>query len=318
MENLVQSVFNGLLEEIIWKVAVLEFKRAKKFHLFTIEQEQSINDKKNGSEKNNSDTVHDCPVCGREVSATRFAPHLSKCLGIGARGQAAKKGTRPDINESEASTKSNHHSPIDLSSGSRGRQTGNLKRRGRPPKRPPMVPLTPAEHDALLSNAINNATQRLHLQGIGLPATASLKPVAQSPHPLSQSHVASSPAPKIRRKKKKDPSRHRSRNSSQASSSSDSEEEEVEEDDDEDDEEEGEEAEDDGEEREDDHRSMTPAGRSVDPKEDIEEHRPSQNPSVSPAPAAPSAPKTAAVLPRPVLKRRSSSQADSSDGSDSD
>ncbi|EFP77223.2 uncharacterized protein PGTG_03179 [Puccinia graminis f. sp. tritici CRL 75-36-700-3] len=307
---LVDSVFNGLLEEMIWKICVLEFKRAKKFHLFSAEQELYANEKKNGNEKSNPDPVHDCPVCGREVSAARFAPHLSKCLGIGGRGQAAKKGIRSDFSESESVAKGSSHTSLDFAAVSRNRTGGNMKRRGRPPKKLPAVPLSPAEHEVLLSNAINNATQRLHLQGIGMAGTSSHKPAPSVPHPLSQSHVATPPVTKVKRKKKKD--RNRSRNSSQASSSSDSEEE-----DGADGEEDGDEQE--GDDGEDDHQPFTPGGRIDDENDTGGQQRGiSENPSISSTSVAPVAPATTAVLPRPVLKRRSSSQADSTDGSDSD
>ncbi|OAV93041.1 hypothetical protein PTTG_02837 [Puccinia triticina 1-1 BBBD Race 1] len=304
---LVESIFNGLLEEMIWKISVLEFKRARNFRIFSAEQELYANERKNCNDKNNPEPVHDCPVCGREVSAARFAPHLSKCLGIGGRGQAAKKGVRSELSESESVAKGSSHTPSDFPG--RNRTGGNMKRRGRPPKKLPVVPLSAAENDALLSNAINNATQRLHLQGIGMS-----KPSPPVPHPLSQSHVATPSLPKFKKKKdKQDRTRNRSRNSSQASSSSDSEEEGVG-----DGEEEGEEQE--GEEGEDDHQSFTPAGRIDDENEASGQRRGiSENPSISPASVAPVTPAVpTTVLPRPVLKRRSSSQADSTDGSDSD
>lgn len=311
MEELVESVFNGLLEEMIWKISVLEYKRARSFRLFSAEQEACANEKKNGNDKNNADPVHDCPVCTREVSAARFAPHLSKCLGIGGRGQAAKKGIRSDFSESESVAKGNNHTPLDFASASRNRTGGNMKRRGRPPKKQAAVPLSPAENDALLSNAINNATQRLHLHGLGMPS--SIKPAPSVPHPLSQSHVATASVPKLKKKKKKDdPTRNRSRNSSQASSSSDSDEEE----DEEEGEEEGEEEE--GEEVEDETQNSTAAGRLDDENEAKQQRGISDNPMVSPTSVAPTPTAHTAVLPRPVLKRRSSSQADSTDGSDSD
>ncbi|KAH9473122.1 hypothetical protein MJO29_000200 [Puccinia striiformis f. sp. tritici] len=322
MRMMVESIFNDLLEEMIWKISVSEVKRAKNFHIFSAEQELYANEKKSGNEKNNLDPVHDCPVCGREVSAARFAPHLSKCLGIGGRGQASKKSIRSDFSESESVTKGSSHTPQDFASASRNRQGGNMKRRGRPPKKQATVPLSPAEHEALLSNAITNVTQRLHLQNIGVggSTTSSHK---TAPHPLSQSHIATPPVIKPKKKKKKRDSstRNRSRNSSQASSSSDSEEEEEEEEGDEEEEGEGEgELEEGG----DDQQTSTPAaGRMDDDNEGSNgaySNGNNENPSISPASIAP-APTPASshtVLPRPVLKRRSSSQADSTDGSDSD
>lgn len=293
---------------MIWKISVLEHKRARNFHLFSAEQEAWAHERKNGNDKNNADPVHDCPVCGREVSAARFAPHLSKCLGIGGRGQAAKKGIRSDFSESESAVKGSSHTPLDYAAASRNRTGGNVKRRGRPPKKQAAVPLSPAEHEALLSNAINNATQRLHLHGIGMPLTPAIKPAPPVPHPLSQSHVATSAVVKPKKKKKKDESnRTRSRNSSQASSSSDSEEEEEESGKGE---EEGEEEE--GEAVEDDRQNIAPARRTADGNEV------GQPPVISPVSVAPAVPAQATILPRPALKRRSSSQADSTDGSDSD
>ncbi|POW17242.1 hypothetical protein PSTT_00749 [Puccinia striiformis] len=289
---MVESIFNDLLEEMIWKISVSEVKRAKNFHIFSAEQELYANEKKSGNEKNNLDPVHDCPVCGREVSAARFAPHLSKCLGIGGRGQASKKSIRSDFSESESVTKGSSHTPQDFASASRNRQGGNMKRRGRPPKKQATVPLSPAEHEALLSNAITNVTQRLHLQNIGVggSTTSSHK---TAPHPLSQSHIATLRC----------------------------EEEEEEEEGDEEEEGEGEgELEEGG----DDQQTSTPAaGRMDDDNEGSNgaySNGNNENPSISPASIAP-APTPASshtVLPRPVLKRRSSSQADSTDGSDSD
>lgn len=34
----------------------------------------------------------DCPICGRSVSAIRFAPHLDKCLGLGSRSGYSSNG----------------------------------------------------------------------------------------------------------------------------------------------------------------------------------------------------------------------------------
>ncbi|KAI8451648.1 hypothetical protein BY996DRAFT_6416182 [Phakopsora pachyrhizi] len=123
---------------------------------------------RNGNEKTNSEVVNDCPVCGREVASSRFAPHLSKCLGIGGRRPAAiKKTIRSDAGEFDHSAKASSLPPSDPSTalGKKHAAGNSNKKRGRPPKKPQGVILTPAEHDALLSNAINNATQRLHLQG---------------------------------------------------------------------------------------------------------------------------------------------------------
>ncbi|POW23364.1 hypothetical protein PSHT_00288 [Puccinia striiformis] len=293
---MVESIFNDLLEEMIWKICVLEVKRAKNFHIFSAEQELYANEKKSGNEKNNLDPVHDCPVCGREVSAARFAPHLSKCLGIGGRGQASKKSIRSDFSESESVTKGSSHTPQDFASASRNRQGGNMKRRqyftnhnsenpiiphhsgGRPPKKQATVPLSPAEHEALLSNAITNESEE-HNIVTKLPHIRSLKVIL--PHPR--------------------------------------EEEEEEEEGDEEEEGEGEgELEEGG----DDQQTSTPAaGRMDDDNEGSNgaySNGNNENPSISPASIAP-APTPASshtVLPRPVLKRRSSSQADSTDGSD--
>lgn len=114
-----------------------------------------------------------------------------------------------------------------------------------PPPPPPLPPTVLSQADeALLSNAINNATQRLNLkQSMGSQPSSLPSHKARpsmSPHPLSQSHVLAHPSslgdhgvpppPKmmIKRKKKKSESHEqRSRHSSQASSSSDSEEEMV-------------------------------------------------------------------------------------------
>jgi hypothetical protein len=156
--------------------------------------------------------------------------------------------------------------------------------------------------------------------------------------------VVTASVPKLKKKKKKDdPTRNRSRNSSQASSSSDSDEEE----DEEEGEEEGEEEE--GEEVEDETQNSTAAGR-LDDENEAKQRGISDNPMVSPTSVAPTPTAHTAVLPRkllrcsrlppristpfslgfimlisweynfigPVLKRRSSSQADSTDGSDSD
>ncbi|MBW0482689.1 hypothetical protein O181_022404 [Austropuccinia psidii MF-1] len=307
MDELVQTIFNGLLEEIVWKVGVLEYKRAKSFRVYSAEQEQHAIEKKSGNDKHHPEPSHVCPICGREVSAIRFAPHLSKCLGIGGRGLSVKKPVKSEPGEADSTTKSSSHPSSDPSTGAGKKLTGNLKRRGRPPKKPPAVTLTPAEHEALLSNAINNATQRLHLQGIGLPLSSSIKLPPAAPHPLSQSHVATPPPPKIKKKKKKkqEPTRHRSRNSSQASSSSDSEEEEECEGD-----EEGEEPEVATQER------LTPARQAEE--EEVEEGVASEHQGASIASPGPPPQNTVVTRERPLLKRRSSSQADSTDGSDSD
>lgn len=209
--------------------------------------------------------------------------------------------------------KGSSHTPRDYAAASRNRTGGNVKRRGRPPKKQATVPLSPAEHEALLSNAINNATQRLHLHGLGIPLTPAIKPAPPVPHPLSQSHVATSAVVKRKKKKKKDePNRTQSRNSSQASSSSDSDEEEESGKG----EEEGEEEE--GEVVEDDRQNIPPARRKADGNQVGQPTVISENPSISTVSVAPAAPAQVTILPRPALKRRSSSQADSTDGSDSD
>ncbi|CAH7690836.1 hypothetical protein PPACK8108_LOCUS26303 [Phakopsora pachyrhizi] len=341
MDDLVKSLLNGLLEEFIWRAAILEHKRARGFQTFLNQQGKSTvylppyqsvlkPEIRNGNEKTNSEVVNDCPVCGREVASSRFAPHLSKCLGIGGRRPAAiKKTIRSDAGEFDHSAKASSLPPSDPSTalGKKHAAGNSNKKRGRPPKKPQGVILTPAEHDALLSNAINNATQRLHLQGIGLPIQSSKPTTSLQPHPLSQSLVASQTAsatpPKPRRKKKKqEQTVHRSRNSSQASSSSDSEDDEDEEDDGEEDEDgdDGDDQRADQQERIDRLRQgSTPAGKFDDDpsNESMRMGGSERSNSTVPTAVQPSAFKSGA-LERPILRRRSSSQADSSDGSDSD
>ncbi|KAI9601562.1 hypothetical protein H4Q26_001388 [Puccinia striiformis f. sp. tritici PST-130] len=143
---------------MIWKISVSEVKRAKNFHIFSAEQgwhsQFVILSRRNVN-----------------VSAARFAPHLSKCLGIGGRGQASKKSIRSDFSESESVTKGSSHTPQDFASASR---------------------IDKAEHEALLSNAITNVIStstspeyRSRRSTTSSPQTA--------PHPLSQSHIATPP-----------------------------------------------------------------------------------------------------------------------------
>ncbi|KAG0148789.1 hypothetical protein CROQUDRAFT_654359 [Cronartium quercuum f. sp. fusiforme G11] len=258
MDELSDYIFDSLLEECVWKTAILEHKRARNYRAFLDQQEAHAAEKKGPNEKHSNDANVDCPVCARDISATRFAPHLTKCLKLGGRGQATKKTVASDMSKvGSLPSSDNQNSQISaLQIAKKLAAENNPKKRGRPKKshsgptsaetdairgRPKKATssLTPAETDAMLSNAINNATQRLNLkQLMGTQAsTSSTNPSARpsiSPHPLSQSHVANPaslstehgvpPPPKVTLKRKKKPGSHevRSKHSSQASSSSDS------------------------------------------------------------------------------------------------
>ncbi|KAH9815117.1 hypothetical protein DFH28DRAFT_274278 [Melampsora americana] len=294
------------------------------------------------------------------MSATRFAPHLAKCLKLGARGQAAKKGLNSDLNKLGGLLSSDQQKNL--------KKIGNSqepKKRGRPKKnaagpsdsealppgstseRPKKNIVTTPERDAMLSNAITNATQRLTMQKL-TGTQASTNPITSfnrpsvPPHPLSQSHIIPStsmadsgvpPPPKVmlKRKKKERSQSQRSRHSSQASSSSDSDYDMVTQDMD----------------QEVDHgnannlpsrsggvqqgieNGIQPADTApkkldqVAPMSNVPQDSRITNPvPPPPAPVATSvgipAPSPQIIPMRPPLKRKSSSQADSTDGTDSE
>ncbi|KAK1923731.1 hypothetical protein DB88DRAFT_492235 [Papiliotrema laurentii] len=91
----------------------------------------------------------DCLVCGRAIASTRYAPHLSSCLGLNGstrRGAARSAAAKARLGANDRSSPSpylqseNGDSDADSSSGKKSKKTSNANgKRGRSPSKPPSV-----------------------------------------------------------------------------------------------------------------------------------------------------------------------------------
>ncbi|PWN22208.1 hypothetical protein BCV69DRAFT_281221 [Microstroma glucosiphilum] len=77
-------------------------------------------------------------VCNRHVSSNRFAPHLAKCMGLGANNVSSKSGNgglkrKAAVGAATAAALAAAASGSGGGSGS-GSQSGIPSKRGRPPK----------------------------------------------------------------------------------------------------------------------------------------------------------------------------------------
>ena len=100
--NLETKIYNNLIDDVIFREC-LQVHRAAKMGLIFTEAGDELYKIKDGlgldvfgqplSKKKQLNCI--CPQCGRNLAASRLAPHLEKCMGMGrlsARAASNKRG----------------------------------------------------------------------------------------------------------------------------------------------------------------------------------------------------------------------------------
>eukprot|EP00163_Fabomonas_tropica_P009849 TRINITY_DN1975_c0_g1_i1.p1 TRINITY_DN1975_c0_g1~~TRINITY_DN1975_c0_g1_i1.p1 ORF type:complete len:317 (+),score=45.06 TRINITY_DN1975_c0_g1_i1:155-1105(+) len=97
------DTFNQILTEVITEVAFECHKQAKVGGGVLSDEPaaRAATDRLFQYDAKPSDLRIQCQVCEQPVNATRFAPHLEKCMGLGRSRAAARRGNRGVVNYSD-------------------------------------------------------------------------------------------------------------------------------------------------------------------------------------------------------------------------
>lgn len=165
LRNCIDKFIENLIDQFTLGI-IFDLHRKYKINAYCLEVEDSDDDDDDSSEsdvfqqvniKKNQDCV--CPNCDRAVGASRFAPHLETCMGMGRVSRSSRNASRRVANNKDKNDTSSYggipsddDDDVDWNSSERKRnrkkdKNGGKKNRGTPKKNLEPEPVEPLNVD---------------------------------------------------------------------------------------------------------------------------------------------------------------------------